>query len=176
MTSSDVPLGHTTPPPADPVEPVEPVEPTEPVEPVKPVKPVEPVEPTEPADKPSIGQLVSRLTEQAARLVRAEIDLAKTELKIRAQNAAVGIGLLVVAGVLSLYGLGWLLNSAALGLANVVAPWLAALIVAVVLLLVTVLLALLGKQSLSRGLPPSPEHATENIKLDVEAVKEGLRS
>ena len=106
----------------------------------------------------------------------AEIDLAKAELQIRAQNAAIGIGLFVVAGLLSLYGLGWLLNSAALGLANVVPAWLAALIVGVVLLALTATLALLGKRALSRGMPPTPERATENVKRDIEAVKEGLRS
>jgi hypothetical protein len=132
--------------------------------------------PVEPADRLSIGELVSQMSEQVVRLVRAEINLAKTELAIRAQNAGLGIAILVVAGVLSLYALGWLLNSAALGLANVVAPWLAALIVAVVLLALVVTLALVGKRSLSLGLPPTPERAAENVKLDVEAVKEGFRS
>lgn len=139
--------------------------------------PSEPAPPTPPdPEHLSIGQLVSRLTEQAARLVRAEIDLAKAELQLRAQNAAIGIGMFVVAGVLSLYGLGWLLNSAALGLANVMPAWLAALIVGVVLLALTATLALLGNRALSRGMPPTPERATENVKLDIEAVKEGLRS
>ena len=139
--------------------------------------PSEPTPPTPPTpEHASIGQLVSTLTEQAARLVRAEIDLAKAELQIRAQNAAIGIGLFVVAGVLSLYGLGWLLNSAALGLANVLPAWLAALIVGVVLLALTATLALVGKRALSRGMPPTPERATENVKLDIEAVKESLRS
>lgn len=198
MSSSDTPLGHTPPdvPPESPGPTEDGPQPSSAVPPsstgpttgsvppesdVPPTGPGAPADPgpatfSEPTERLSIGQLVSRVTEQLARLVRAEIDLAKAEMQIRAQNAAIGIGMFVVAGVLSLYGLGWLLNSAALGLANVVAPWLAALIVGVVLMALTATLALIGKRSLSRGLPPTPEHATQNVKLDVAAVKEGFRS
>lgn len=180
--SSAVPPSSTGPtagavPPTSDVPPTGPGAPADgaPADPGTPASP-RPASFSEPTERLSIGQLVSRVTEQLARLVRAEIDLAKAEMQIRAQNAAIGIGMFVVAGVLSLYGLGWLLNSAALGLANVVAPWLAALIVGVVLMALTATLALVGKRSLSRGLPPTPEHATQNVKLDVAAVKEGFRS
>jgi len=54
--------------------------------------------------------------------------------------------------------------------------WLAALIVAVLLLVVAGVLGLLGKKSLEKGVPPTPERTAENVKQDVQAVKEGIRS
>ena len=48
-----------------------------------------------PGDEKSLGQLVSDLSEQGARLVRAEIDLAKAEITGRAQQLGVGAGLII---------------------------------------------------------------------------------
>lgn len=124
-------------------------------------------------ERPSIGELVSNLSEKLSSLIRSEIQLAKTELTTKVKHAGIGIGLFVGAAVLALYAFGVLLASAVLGLANVVSPWLAALIVGLVLVVVAVVLALVGKKQVSQGVPPTPERAQENVKLDVQAVKEG---
>lgn len=125
------------------------------------------------AERPSVGRLVAQLSEQVARLVRAEIDLARTELVARAKQAGIGAGLLAGAGLLSLYALAALLAAAVLGLAVVVPVWLAALIVGVVLLVVAGVLALVGRRSLARGLPPTPQRAIDNVKQDVATLTEG---
>lgn len=127
-----------------------------------------------PGDTRSLGQLVSDLSEQAARLVRAEIDLAKAELAEKAKQAGIGGGLLAVAGLLALYGLGAAIATVIIALSNAVAPWLAALIVTVAIFLVVGILALVGVRRLKRGMPPTPEHAMENVQQDVAAVKGGL--
>ena len=124
--------------------------------------------------RPSIGELVSSLSEQMSQLIRNEIRLAKAEMKQKATQAGIGIGLFVVAGVLAFFGLGTLVATAVLGLANAVAPWLAALIVALVLFVIAAVLALIGKSALGRGVPPVPAKAQESIKADVAAVKERL--
>ncbi len=103
--------------------------------------------------KPTVGQLVERLSEQATRLVRSEIALAKAELTTKAKHAGIGIGLLVVGGVLVLYGLGFLLHSAMEGLATAMPLWLAALIVGGALVLVAGTLAFVGVKQLQRGVP-----------------------
>ncbi|WP_046529148.1 phage holin family protein [Cellulomonas sp. FA1] len=131
--------------------------------------------PDEPQDPRSLGQLVADLGEQAARLVRAEIDLAKAELASKAKQVGIGAGLLVGAGVLGLYTLSAFIATAIIGLANAVPAWLAALIVSVVLLLVTAVLALLGVRHLKQGTPPVPDRALENVQQDVEAVKKGFQ-
>ncbi|MDM8084456.1 phage holin family protein [Cellulomonas cellasea] len=127
-------------------------------------------------DRHSIGRLVSQLSEQGARLVRAEIDLAKAEMAARAKQAGIGIGLLVGAGLFGFFAFATLIATAVLGLATALDAWLAALIVGVALLLITAILGLLGKNRLQAGMPPTPDSAKENLKLDVEAVKGGIRS
>ena len=87
----------------------------------------------------------------------------------------IGIGLLVVGGVLVLYGLGFLLHSAMEGLATAMPLWLAALIVGGALVLVAGTLAFVGVKQLQRGVPPTPTGAVESIKEDVATIKEGLR-
>lgn len=127
-----------------------------------------------PGDTRSLGQLVSDLSEQAGRLVRAEIDLAKAELAEKAKQAGIGGGLLTAAGLLAFYGVGAAIATAIIGLSNAVAPWLAALIITVAIFLLVGVLALVGVRRLKRGMPPTPEHAMENVQQDVAAVKEGL--
>ncbi|GAA1407351.1 MULTISPECIES: phage holin family protein [Oerskovia] len=132
-------------------------------------------QPPPPSPKPSIGKLVEQMSEQATRLVRTEIALAKKELTTKAARSGIGIGMFVVAGVLSLYGLGFALHSAMVGLAHAVPLWLAALIVGVVLFLLAGILAFVGSKQLKKGMPPTPENAIAGIKEDVATVKEGLR-
>jgi uncharacterized membrane protein YqjE len=126
--------------------------------------------------RPSVGELFSRLSEQSSRLVRSEIELAKAELSRKAKAGAIGAGLLAGAALFGFFAFAVLVTVVILALSYVVEPWLAALIVAVVLLVLAGVLALLGKKSLEKGVPPTPERTTENVKQDVQAVKEGLRS
>ncbi|MBT0994073.1 phage holin family protein [Cellulomonas sp. DKR-3] len=123
----------------------------------------------------SLGQLVSDLSEQTSRLVRAEIDLAKAEVTGRLKLVGAGAGLLAVAGLLALYLLAALIATAIIVLDLWLDLWLAALIVTVVLLLVVLVLALLGLKSLKKGNPPTPARAIENVQQDVAAVKEGVQ-
>ena len=62
-------------------------------------------------------------------------------------------------------------HSQILALSTVLAPWLAALIVAVVLLAGAGVTALLGKRRVEEAAPPVPTMAVENLKQDVDAVR-----
>ncbi|MCV2395269.1 phage holin family protein [Actinotalea sp. M2MS4P-6] len=124
--------------------------------------------------KPSIGELVSLLSEKTSKLVRAEIELAKAEMADKAKHAGAGIGMFVGAGLFAFFAFGTLVATAVLGLAEALPAWLAALIVAVVLLLIAGALGFVGKTMLDKGTPPVPLKAQESIKADVAAVKEGL--
>lgn len=123
----------------------------------------------------SLGELFGRLSEQTSRLVHAEIELAKAELKAKLTKMGIGAGLLVVAGVLALYALDKLFDAAALGLAEALSPWLAFLLVGVALLLIVGGLAFAGIKALQAGTPPSPERAIKNVKNDIDAVKKGVQ-
>ncbi len=124
--------------------------------------------------KPSIGELVSLLSEKTSALVRAEIELAKAEMADKAKHAGIGIGLFVGAGLFAFFAFGTLVATAVLGLSNALPAWLAALIVAVLLLLIAGILGYVGKVMLDRSNPPKPVQAQESIKADVAALKEGF--
>lgn len=121
----------------------------------------------------SIGSLLGKVTENLSRLIRDEIQLAQTQLAEKGKAMGIGIGLFVGAGIFGLFGLGWLLTAAMFGLATALPYWASALIVAGAVLLIAAILAFVGKTAMSKA--PSPETG-ENIKKDVEAMKQGLKS
>ena len=124
--------------------------------------------------RPSVGELFGRLSAQTSDLVRGEIALAKAELAEKAKASGIGIGLFAAAGLLGFFAFAVLITTAILGLANAVPAWLAALIVAVVLLLIAGILAFVGKRSLDSAL--TTVRAKENVNKDVNVIKKGLRS
>jgi Flp pilus assembly protein TadB len=131
---------------------------------------------TDLADR-STADLVKLAAEQVSRLVRDELKLAQTELAEKGKRAGIGVGLFGTAGVVSLYGVGVLIAAAVLGLATALEPWIAALIVAVVLVLLAGLLALIGRGQVKKAVPPAPTEAVRNVKADIDtisgAVKDG---
>lgn len=116
-----------------------------------------------------LGELVGQLTEQASRLARNEVALAKLELQASAKHAGIGAGLFGGAGIFAVLGLGTLTAAAVAALALVMDVWLAALIVAVVLFAIAGVAALVGKKQVGQAGPP--EHAIDNIKRDIAEVK-----
>ena len=123
--------------------------------------------------RPNLGNLVSKLSDQVQALVKGEIELAKVKAANMAKRSGLGIALLVVAGVLALYMLGFLFGAAAEALALVVPVWAAKLIVAAILLVLLLILALVGKASLQKGMSEKPD-PQEGIKEGIAAVKKGL--
>jgi membrane protein len=126
-----------------------------------------------PQDRP-VGQLVSDATEQITRLVRNEMRLAAAELQQKGKRLGVGAGLFGGAGVLAFYGGAALVAALILALATVLVPWLAALIVAVVVLGVAGALALVGKKQAQRAGPLVPEETAASVKTDIQTIKEGM--
>ena len=120
----------------------------------------------------SLGELVQQLSQQTSTLVRDEIRLAQLELQEKGKRAGIGAGLFGGSGLVALYGLGALIAAAILALATAVEPWLAALIVAVVLFAIAGVAALIGKKQVEEATPPAPEEAIESAKRDVDVVKE----
>jgi uncharacterized membrane protein YqjE len=123
----------------------------------------------------SVADLVRQVTELVPQLVRGELALAKAELAEKGKRAGLGVALFGGGGALAFYGLGALIAAAALGLAEALPAWLAALIVGIFLLLVAGLLALVAHSQVRRAVPPVPEQAVRSTRLDVETVKESAR-
>jgi uncharacterized membrane protein YqjE len=123
------------------------------------------------ASQPSLAELVQQLSEQTSRLAHQEVELAKAELTAKGKRAGIGAGMFGGAGVFGLYGIGALIAAAILALATAVAAWLAALIVASVLVAIAGVLALQGRRQVREATPPVPEQASESVKEDVEVIK-----
>jgi hypothetical protein len=128
----------------------------------------------DPADA-STADLVRLAAEQISRLVRDELQLARTEMTVKARRFGTGAGLFGVAGVVALYGIGVLIATLVLLLALVLPAWAAALIVAVVLFAAAGIMALIGRGEFRRGTPPAPEQALDSVKADVQTVTEAVR-
>jgi uncharacterized membrane protein YqjE len=128
-----------------------------------------------PADA-STAQLVTQLTEKSTQLIRDELRLAQAEMTAKAKHAGVGAGLFGGAGLVALYGVGSLVATVILLLALAMAPWLAALIVTVVLFVIAGIAALVGKKQVSQATPPKPEQAIANIQQDVQVAKKGSQA
>ena len=122
--------------------------------------------------EPSTGQLVKQMSELMSRLVRDELKLATREMTSKAKTAAKGAGAFGGSGIMALYGVGCLIACAVIALAGVLSPWLAALIVGVALLAVAGIAAVIGKSEIAKATPPVPSHAAQNVKADVEQIKE----
>jgi len=109
----------------------------------------------------SVGELVSRASEQLTTLVKDEMRLAQTELAQKGRRSGVGLGLFGGAGAVAWFGVGALVAAAILGLSLVVAPWLAAVIVGLALLLIASVLAIIGKREMSQATPVLPEESMQ---------------
>src|SRR5690349_1364384 len=101
-----------------------------------------------------LTRAAEQVAEHAKRVVKLEIDLAIVELKRKLATLGVGIGLLASAGLLGLFGLGFMLAAIAAGLATAVPWWAALLIVTFGLFLLAAALALLGRAALQKATPP----------------------
>lgn len=129
---------------------------------------------TEERDKRARRSLVSLFAELPTlviQLLKDEIENLKRELTARLAKLGIGIGLFVAAALFAFFALATLIAAAVLGIATALPAWLAALIVAGGLLILTAILVLIGVSSLKKGLPPVPEDAISSIKKDINTVK-----
>ena len=109
----------------------------------------------------SSGDLVSNATEQVSRLVRNEIELAKTEVIGEVKKGAIGGGLFAGAGVIALYSTFFFFFFLAALLQLWVPWWAAFLIVFLVMLAVAGILAFVGLRKFKKI--KSPERTIESV-------------
>jgi hypothetical protein len=124
------------------------------------------------AGEPSTGELLRGLADDATTLVRQEVLLARQEMTEGLVSGARAASLLAVAGVLVLYGIGFLLASAA---RSIYGPaWLGPLIVGGALVLVAGLLGFLGGRRLARS-RVAPAQARAELRETATELREEIR-
>lgn len=119
----------------------------------------------------SIVALLSDLPHLLVTLLKEEFDQLKQELIGKLKHAGVGVGLFASAGVFAFFMVGLFLAAAVLGFATFLPGWLAALIVAGILLVISVVLALIGVAQVRKGAPPAPTETIKSVRQDVNAIK-----
>ena len=122
-------------------------------------------------DDRSLGELISSTTEDLSTLLKAELELAKLELRQEAGDAARAGGMLGAGAVLAHAALLLLLFAAAWGLAAVVPDGVAFLIVGAVVALVAAAVLSLGRTRMKKLTPVVPQ-TTRTIEEDVQWARQ----
>jgi hypothetical protein len=125
-------------------------------------------------DNRSLADLVAELSRETGQLVRKEVELATTEMTMKARRAGAHVATAAAGGALVHAGLLVLLAAIVIGLAQLgVTPWLSALIVALLTMGVGYMLVNRGVTAL-RGSSVTPTRAIESVKEDVRwTTKQG---
>jgi hypothetical protein len=124
----------------------------------------------------SLGELFGQLSQDLSLLFRQEIQLARTEMGEKISRLTTNLTSVLAGGFVAYVGALAIVAALILVLNQVVgiSPWVSALIVGAVF-------ALGGYLMLSRGLKElrrvdlAPRRTVENIKEDVQAIKDDLR-
>jgi hypothetical protein len=118
-------------------------------------------------DPRSLGDLFSDLTQNASLLARQEVQLAKVEMQEKAKEAGGEIAIIGAGAALGNAALLALTAAAVLGLSLYMSPWLAALVVALVLGVIAGLLIWQGISGL-KEMNVVPEQTVATLKEDKE--------
>lgn len=118
----------------------------------------------------SVGGLLRQLTHEVPSLITKELALAKAEVSESLRATKAGAASVATGGAVLLGGFIMLLLSAVYGLSTVVAPWLAALIVGAVVVVVGLIMVSAGKKKFEAS-SFKPERTIHAVHKDKEAVK-----
>ncbi|MBA1200336.1 phage holin family protein [Pseudomonas capeferrum] len=132
-----------------------------------------PLEPHAPNDDGSIGGLLRQLMREVPELFTKELALAKAELQHNLNTLKAGTAAVAAGGVVLLAGFIILLLAIVYGLATMMAPWLAALIVGVVTLIVGYVMLQSGKKQFDPA-HLTPDRTLNAMQQDKEALKRKL--
>ncbi len=119
----------------------------------------------------SIAELITRLSREAATLVRKEVQLAKAEMSQKASRVGKNVGFLVVGGVVAYTGLLALVAAVILVLGLVIPYWLSAAIVGLVIAAIGAVLVVKGANTL-RQEEPTPRETVETLQEDKEWLRD----
>ena len=127
-----------------------------------------------PTSDASLGDLVSRMTDDLSTLFRKEVQLAKVEIKEEATKTGKAAGLFGGTGLAAWLWVPMLSFAAAWGLTEVMPAGFAFLIMGGLYAIVAAILFFAGRERL-RKLHPVPEQTVETVKEDIQWAKSPTR-
>jgi uncharacterized membrane protein YqjE len=122
----------------------------------------------------TMSEVLQDIVANIQEIVRSEFRLAKVEIHEETSKAARSSVPLAIGVLLSLYALGFILLAAVHALAIVVDAWLAALIVGVAVLAISLILVNVGRERLKK-VKVVPEKTVETVKENVQWAKHQIR-
>lgn len=117
-----------------------------------------------------VGKIVADVWENAEKLVRQELELGLAEIDRRVDKLKTGLMTAAIGGAVLYAGVLVLLAAVVMGLANVMAPWLAALLVGVLVTGAGAFMSQRGTQKAESAAKPD-----EHLNRTVNAMKEVVR-
>ena len=128
----------------------------------------------DPASDRSIAALLSDIVGNVQQMVRAEVRLAKVEVRQEAVRARGGVVLLAAGGIVLVIALGVLALAAVYGLSLVWPRWVAALVVALAIAAIGGAVVATGLSRL-RSLQWPPPKSAEVLEENIQWVKHRVR-
>lgn len=113
--------------------------------------------------------LLRRLTDELTTLLRQELALATAEIFRSMRVLLAGAASVAVGGAVLFSGLLAMLAAAVLGLATVLQPWLAALVIGAAIACIGVILVLAGVRSLDPS-TLKPARTAESLRRDKDVI------
>ncbi len=124
-------------------------------------------------EKRSLGDLFSVFLEKMSKMIRLEIELAKSEITKKTTRLLTDVVFLIAGAIIGFIGLLTLVGAAVAALWLVLPLWLSALIIGVVVSGISVSFIQKGIKALKHG-SLKPEHTIETLKEGKEWAKEQI--
>lgn len=121
----------------------------------------------------SVPEVLQDIVGNIQEIIRSEFRLAKAEVKQEATKAAPPFKMIVIGAAIGFYALGFLLFTLMMGLATVLATWLAALIVGAGLGVIALVLITSAVKRLKNV--NVPERTIESMKENVQWAKNQIK-
>ncbi len=122
----------------------------------------------------SLSEVFQDIVRNVQEIIRAEISLAKTEVREEASKAVSSLAWVVVGALSGIFAVVFILWTAAYALGHLWPMWVATLVVAGVLTLSAIGLLIIGIRRL-RELHPTPERTVQTIKENVAWVRQSSK-
>ncbi len=122
-------------------------------------------------DDRSLGELFAELAQETGKLVRQEVNLAKTEMSQKASRVGKHVGFLAAGGAVAYAGLLAIIAGVIALLGLVIPLWLSALLVGLVVAVAGYFLARRGLDALKRE-DLAPRETIQTLKEDKEWAKD----
>jgi hypothetical protein len=122
----------------------------------------------------SLSEVFQDIVRNVQEIIRAEISLAKTEVREEASKAVSSLAWVVVGALSGIFAVVFILWTAAYALGQLWPMWVATLVVAGVLTLSAIGLLIIGIRRL-RELHPTPARTVQTIKENVAWVRQSSK-